>query len=322
MSTRYEITPCPVCGAVAGTQLAGPHEVRAELEQLWAFHTRRLRGDTPPRMLLDRLAFSQDPPLRIECCGSCGLLFRNPRERAEQLVQTYSSEQPADAALRSLFDGQRRSAATQARRLTRLFGRTGTGLEVGSYVGAFLAAACDQGWAFSGLDVNVHAVAFARTRGLDVCPGSIDDSAPDRQYDVVAFWNCFDQLPDPGAAAKLARERLRAGGMIVVRVPNGVFYRTWRRHLGTPLRPFARTALAHNNLLGFPYRHGFSPGSLTTLLQRSRFAIQHVVGDTLVHVADRWTRPWSSAEERLVKLVLRQLPAARAPWLEVYARAI
>jgi SAM-dependent methyltransferase len=226
MSTRYEITPCPVCGAVAGTQLAGPDEVRAELEQLWAFHTRRLRGDTPPRMLLDRVAFSQHPPLRIECCDSCGLLFRNPRERAEQLVQTYSSEMPADAVLCTLFDGQRRSAATQARRLTRLFGRTGTGLEVGSYVGAFLAAACDQGWSFSGLDVNAHAIEFARTRGLDVFSGSID-SAPDRQYDVVAFWNCFDQLPDPGAAAKLARERLHAGGMIVVRVPNGAFYRTW-----------------------------------------------------------------------------------------------
>jgi SAM-dependent methyltransferase len=322
MSTRYEITPCPVCGGNAGTQFAGPLEVRAELEQLWAFHTRRLRGDTPPSMLLDRVAFSQQPPLRVESCDSCGLLFRNPRERAEQLVETYSSEAPPDAVLRSLLDSQRASAVAQARRLTRLFGRTGTGLEIGSYVGAFLAAARDEGWSFSGMDVNAHAIAFARTQGFEARTGSIDQSPPDLQYDVVAFWNCFDQLPDPGAAANVARQRLSAGGMIVVRVPNGAFYRAWRRHLATPLRPIARSALAYSNLLGFPYRHGFSPRSLAVLLERSHFVVERAIGDSLVPVADRWTLDWSAAEERLIKLLLKRLPAPLSPWIEVYARAV
>jgi SAM-dependent methyltransferase len=321
MATRYEMAPCPACGTSDGTQLAGPDEIRSELEQLWEFHTRRLRGNTPPRMLLDRAAFSQEPPLRVERCDGCGLLFRNPRERADELLETYGEESQAEAALQSLFDSQRHSYRTQARRLTRLFGRPGTGLEVGSYVGAFLAAAAAEGWSFRGVDVNAGANAFARARGLDVSTGTIDDDGGSVACDVVAFWNCFDQLPDPAAAARAARQRLRPGGMIAVRVPNGAFYAEWRPRLGTASRAVARGLLAHSNLLGFPYRHGFSPASLARVLEAAGFEVSRIIGDALVPVADRWTRPWFAAEERLTKLLLRRLPAGRAPWIEVYARA-
>jgi SAM-dependent methyltransferase len=321
MSTRYELGPCPTCGADGGGEVSDAHGIRDELEQLWAFHTRRLRGETPPRMLLDRAAFSQEPPLRLERCSRCGLLFRNPRERADELLDTYGGEAVPDNKLRTLFEGQRRSYRAQARRLTRLFGRAGTGLEVGSYVGAFLDAARTEGWSFRGVDVNDRATAFARGLGFDVRTGTIDDDDGDAACDVVAFWNCFDQLPDPVAAANAARLRLRDGGLVAVRVPNGAFYERWRHHLQTALRPIARTVLAHNNLLGFPYRHGFSVPALGTLLHRAGFRVIHVTGDTLVPVADRWTKPWYTVEERITKLLLRRLPARGAPWIEVYGRA-
>ena len=82
--------------------------------------------------------------------------------------------------------------------------------------------------------------------------------------------------------------------------------------------------LAHSNLLGFPYRHGFTPGSLARLLEATGFAVTRTWGDALVPIADRWTRPWAALEERAVKralrLVARVAPDA-APWFEVYARA-
>ena len=84
----------------------------------------------------------------------------------------------------------------------------------------------------------------------------------------------------------------------------------------------ARLALAHNTLLTFPYRYGFTIRSLTRLLERVGFHVQHVVGDVLVPIADKWTHPWTSAEERVVKLALgvaaRRVPKW-APWIEVYA---
>jgi hypothetical protein len=84
----------------------------------------------------------------------------------------------------------------------------------------------------------------------------------------------------------------------------------------------ARLALAHNNLLTFPYRYGFTIHSLTGLLERVGFTIRRVEGDVLVPIADEWTRPWASLEERVVKLALgaaARRKARWAPWIEVYA---
>jgi hypothetical protein len=319
--TRYEIADCPCCDSSEHTVIADADDIRDELEQLWAFHTRRLRGATPPARLHDRVAFSQQPPLRIVRCDRCTLLFRNPRERADELVDTYSDEVPAPASLEALFDNQRQSYHSQARRLVRIAGPRGRGLEVGSYVGAFLAAAADVGWDFAGVDVNPAANKFAARRGLDVRSGTIDD-VTGTAWDAIAFWNCFDQLPDPRAALHAARERLPADGWVCIRVPSGAFYASWRSRLSTPMRPLARLLLAHANMLGFPYRFGFSVTSLRYLLERSGFHLEHVHGDSLVALADDFTRPWARAEEALVKAAMRRLPGTHSAWIEVYARAI
>ena len=85
--------------------------------------------------------------------------------------------------------------------------------------------------------------------------------------------------------------------------------------------------LAHNNLLTFPYRYGFTLRSLRRLLRDAGLSVVHVHGDTLVPVADEHTRTWARLEERAVKGTLRMLralrltPATASPWLEVYARA-
>jgi hypothetical protein len=212
------------------------------------------------------------------------------------------------------------------RRLERALGRRGSGLEVGSYVGAFLAAARDVGWTFEGVDVNERAAEFACAMGFRVTVGELGDIVG-RRFDTIAIWNCFDQLPDPRAAATAARALLNRGGVIAIRVPNGDAYASVRRALRTPFGGVARSVLAHNNLLGFPYRHGFTTRSLTRLLTDAGFGDIRFHGDVLVPIADRWTRRWARHEERAVKWLLRgaasgvRLRARAAPWIEAYARA-
>src|SRR5687767_8102122 len=92
----YELTRCPVCGSADSRQVAGPDDIRAEIEELWEFHGRRLRKDTPPRALTDRLAFSQHAPYRLVRCRTCTLVYRNPRERAAEITATYSKDESAD----------------------------------------------------------------------------------------------------------------------------------------------------------------------------------------------------------------------------------
>ena len=320
----YEIVPCPVCGQEGGETVADADAIRGEVEALWEFHGSRLRPDTPPAHLLDRVAFSQHPPLRVVRCTRCGLVYRNPRERDYVLQDTYAGEAPDRAVLQDLFATQCAAYAAQAARLTRVFGRAGRLLEVGSYVGGFLAAAAALGWRAEGLDVNAAASAFARAQGLRVTDGDLESYAGPGGFDVVAIWNCFDQLARPREAAHRARALVAEGGMLVVRVPNGAFYVDVRRRLHGEGAELARMLLAHNNLLSFPYRHGFTLGSLERLLGRTGFAVERVFGDTLVPIADEWTQPWAAWEERVVKRSLCEVARAdadRAPWLEVYARA-
>lgn len=322
MDTAYELATCPVCDSPDDDEVASREAVARELEELWEFHIRRLRPGTPPRFLMDRVVFSQDPPIRLSRCRECGSIYRNPRERARDLVDLYAGEALDAGVLQGLFEAQKRSYGRQARRLTRLVGRAGRALEIGSYVGAFQEAARERGWAVDGVDVNPAAVAFAREAGFRVFQGQIGDTPLEQAYDAVVIWNCFDQLPNPREVVRAARDRLRPGGHIAIRVPSGEFYQRYRRRLRGPGAPFARAALAHNNLLGFPYRTGYTAASLGRLLRDVGFDSLRVVGDTLVPIADRWTLPWARLEERLTKQLLVRLERGeRAAWLEVYARA-
>jgi SAM-dependent methyltransferase len=327
MSVSYELARCIVCGGADTRELASADDVRREVESLWAHHSKRLRPDTPPPHLMDRVAFSQRPPLRLVRCATCGLVYRNPVERPEELEEIYGDENPTREVMQALHDTQRASYVAQVRRLTSVAGKRGNGVEIGSYVGAFLSAAREDGWRFAGVDVNARANQFTRALGFEVHDGPIESLDPDRRTDVVAIWNCLDQLADPPSAIRASRRHLTAGGLLALRVPNGACYAAFRPLLDSPLSFVARGWLAQNNLLGFPYRFGFTPSSATRLVEQLGFEVVRIVGDVLVPIADEWTRPWAAIEERALKRVgqvaawLSPRDKPLAPWFELYARA-
>ena len=328
MTVAYELVRCIVCGGADSDEVISAEDAKEEIELLWEYHSKRLQPDVPAEHLMDRVAFSQRTPLRLVRCRECGLVYRNPMERATELDEIYEKDGPERAVLQALLETQRPAYDAQAARLTEFFGRRGSGIEVGSYVGAFLAAARDRGWRFEGVDVNEGASRFARAQGLTVTVGTIDDVPATRRFDAVAVWNCLDQLPDPRHVIRRARAMLSPGGVVAIRVPNGEAYARWREAADHGrAAPLARAVLAHNNLLTFPYRYGFTLRSLRRLLRDTGLSVTRVYGDTLVPVADEHTRRWARMEERAVKGVLRALrslrltPATASPWLEVYARA-
>lgn len=320
--TSYEFTECPICGSSDSVEIADRDAIRRERELLWEFHGSRLRDGVPTARLMDRVTFSQEPPLRLARCVRCDHIYRNPRERGEALSADYNDDDLDERVLHTLFETQRAAYAAQALRLTGAAGGKGHGIEVGSYAGGFLAAARDEGWTFDGVDIGARAAAFASRKGFNVTVGEITGVDASHQYDAVAIWNTFEQLYDSRAAVAAARRLLRDNGTFVVRVPNGGFYERWRRRLDGPMSALARRLLIHNNLLTFPYRQGFGARSLTRLLKQNEFEIVRVFGDTLVPIADQWTTVFGAAEERVIKRVERLVQHGwHAPWVEVYARA-
>jgi SAM-dependent methyltransferase len=321
----YEPSRCIICDHAQAHVIAEHDDIRAEVEALWAYHERRLRPETPPQRLTDRVAFSEHAPFRLVRCRECGLVYRNPVERARELTEIYARETPPGDVLRTLHETQTPAMRAPARTLRRLLGHGGSGLEVGSYVGAFLAAARREGLQFEGLDINADVNAFARTLGFTVHDGELGSFAGNRTFDAVAIWNTFDQLADPRAVVNTAGKLLRPRGILAVRVPNGEFYAALRRRLanGGPLdRAVARAALVQNNLLTFPYRYGFTRLALTRLLRSQGFRVERIRGDVLVRTADEWTRRWARVEETLIKRAMKVASHAGerwAPWLQVFA---
>lgn len=328
-SPSYEIARCVVCGHADSVLIADSDDIRREVEWLWEYHEKRLKPEIPTPRLLDRVAFSEPPPFRLVRCTECGLLYRNPVERAHELTEMYARNTAEPDVLRALHDTQLPALRAQARELHRVLGRGGSGLEVGSYVGAFLAAAREEELQVEGLDINADVNAFTRSLGFTVHDGDLTTFAPDRTFDAVAIWNTFDQLADPRGAVHAARALLRPGGVLAVRVPNGAFYTALRPALadGDGVRRAAAVALlAQNNLLTFPYRWGFSPNALTKLLEQSGLSVSRVRGDVLVPTADEWTRAWARVEEAVIKRLITSALALgedeRAPWFEVYANRL
>jgi SAM-dependent methyltransferase len=312
----YEPGRCAVCGHADAVPVAEQEDLQAEVEWLWAYHQRRLQPDTPIDRLMDRVAFSEYPPLRLVRCRECGLVYRNPVERLHELEEIYARHTPAPDVLRSLHDTQLPAVRQQARRLRRLLGRAGTGIEVGSYVGAFLASAREVGLQIEGVDVNRDVNEFTRSLGFTVHDGDLASMPTDRRYDCVAIWNTFDQLADPRGVVNATRALLRPGGLLAIRVPNGGFYARLRK------RPSKWPLLAQNNLLSFPYRWGFTPKSLIHLLRDHDFRIRSFRADVLVPIADEWTQAWAAEEERVMKRSMRaaaRVDRSFAPWFEVYA---
>lgn len=321
----YEFAHCIVCGHADAEVVADRDDLRAEVEALWGFHEKRLRAGTPIERLRDRVAFSEHAPLRLVCCNECGLIYRNPVERSREVTESYAREAPSADTLRSLHRTQLPALRRQAQSLRRYLGRRGSVLEVGSYVGGFLAAARELGLSAEGIDINGTTNAFTRSMGFVVHDGELSDLNGDRTFDAIAIWNTFDQLADPRRVLSAAGRMLRTNGLFVVRIPNGGFYRALRRlgARGRMTRAATRVLLAQNNLLTFPYRWGFTDESLRRLLDDSGFDVVSAHGDVLVPTADEWTRRWARWEEVGTKALLSLVARTslhRAPWLEVYAR--
>ena len=320
--TTYELSKCPICDSSDGIEIADREAIQTEAERVWSFHARRFRHPVPPKYLTDRVVFSQSPPLRLMRCATCTHVYRSPRESPETVRRTYAETALSESVYESLFENQRLAYRAQVRRIRSFAGRINRGLEVGSYMGGFLAAARDAGMSFTGIDVNRTAAEFGDRQRLHISTCSLEEVPISESYDAVAIWNTFEQLPDVRSAAHVAHRLLKKGGVLAVRVPNGEFYVRWRRRLNGVLAPWAERMLVHNNLLGFPYREGFTPRSLRRLLDDTGFAIGRVHGDTLVPVADRWTSASGAFDERLTKKIQRITQHSwRAPWVEVYATA-
>jgi SAM-dependent methyltransferase len=115
-------------------------------------------------------------------------------------------------------------------------------LDIGCDVGSLLAAAAESfGIIPIGLDVAERAVQAARSRGLQVFHGTIEQAPVDfSSFKIATAVDIVEHATDPANFLRSVRERMAAGGILYVQTPNceSVIYKLgWQICRATNGRP-------------------------------------------------------------------------------------
>ncbi len=339
--------PCAVCGARRSETVSTRQELRRQDAEFRLFRARRFSAARETRTAGAAGLVARPPKISptegvtaIERCLECGLLFRCPPPSSGRMPDLDSFMSDSEARLLETYHRQQEWAERKVLLLARWlwkFGRVRPSvLDVGSFVGGFVAVAKMCGWDVLGVEPAPRAARFCRERGLPVQRGWVTcvDSPPAR-YDAVTIWDAFHRLPDPHPTLDAVRRLVRPGGVLVVRVPNGECFRWLASRKGKNgwlPTSVCTSVLAWNNLLGFPYRYGYSRPTLDTLV--AKYGFRHLCSypDILMPSAGFQTNPRGAREQRLsnglcrvagrFELAIGSDRLYTAPWVDYYYRVV
>ena len=130
--------------------------------------------------------------------------------------------------------------------------------EFGCGTGSYLLRMAGKGWKVEGLEFSSRAAGIARSLGLNVRTGSLEDAPdPPAPYDLAVGWMVLEHLHDPLLGLSKLRRWVRPGGWLVFSVPNAG---------SLEFRLFGEAWYA----LHLPnHLYHFSPGTVSLLLERS-----------------------------------------------------
>ena len=154
---------------------------------------------------------------QIVRCNECGHVYANPTWEAADLLDAYTHVQ--DETYVTERAGRLLTFRHHLQRLEQLTGAAQgrSLLDVGAYIGVFVAVARSGGWNAWGIEPSQWAASVAQQEHLPVLLGTIDAPALSHCYfDVVTLWDVIEHLDDPRGELLKAYHRLKPGGWIAV----------------------------------------------------------------------------------------------------------
>lgn len=154
---------------------------------------------------------------QIVQCNICDHIYTNPVLDGDELVQLYAAVEDETYVEERI--GRRLTFTKHLKALEKVTG-AGHGkkiLDVGAYIGVFVEVARDHGWDAVGVEPSDWAVEFANKQGLSVLHGTLTHpDLAENSFDVVTMWDVIEHLADPLGELRLARAKLKKGGVIAV----------------------------------------------------------------------------------------------------------
>jgi SAM-dependent methyltransferase len=214
---------------------------------------------------------------QVQCTG-CGLAFLDPMYEERELEAFY----PKDYYAFTDHFSDSMPAHSLKGKISRLFGppghktrdpkfeRPGRMLDIGCGAGRFIFQMKEQGWDVKGVEPNVNAAGFGRSKkNLDIFPGSLlDANFPARAFDYVRLNHSFEHMEHPNQILDEIYRILADNGKLMIGVPNRdsliarLFGRFWY-HLAPPVHTFS-----------------YSVKTLSQMLAKHNFNVEKVVFNT------------------------------------------
>jgi len=240
-------------------------------------------------------------------CKNCGLVFVNPRQRAQEQNaevknETHSQRYFPSKTIFDLPELRRNMIEPVVQVLPPLSrnGRRRRWLDVGCAVGNLLIEAERAGYEPHGLELNRAMVEWAAANrpGLDIRQGLIQDLVPGDPYDVVSADNVLEHIHSPDLFLREILKHMNEESVLIVRVPNlNNFARAWLQLSRKLATSFIIDPDAHPC--------NYSRRSLEALLNRCGLRTQRVMEHLMIsyplkHILHRWTQDRGDSVRELV----------------------
>lgn len=324
---------CPVCLGASFSVLMSAANLMREAQIRERFIAQRVTKPLSRGERKDLTDFFHNERADLLECASCGLLLRSECE--EPPAGSYSEDAYDAGAIDPIYPKYVRAFAAKEQPYRALLPAGAQVVELGSHYGAFLEVAANWGWSAIGVDIGEDSSRYARSHGFDVRSCELAECGFENgSLDGLFIWNCFDQIEGPRPVIEEARRLLKAGGLLTVRTPNGLFYRRCEAllrdsTLPAAARQFLIEAMAYNNLLAFPYHYGYNAAALVRLIEPFGFRCEGTLNSELLTLPLPEDPDWVREEERTIQegidllahSVLRDREGELAgPWIELWFR--
>tara|TARA_B100000886_G_C20419850_1_gene491017 strand:+ start:1983 stop:2963 length:981 start_codon:yes stop_codon:yes gene_type:complete len=160
----------------------------------------------------------------LQICNSCGMQYVNPRPNEKSILNYFEKSE-------SVKDYSKMVELTKKARKQKIINSLSTEisnivnskenlqvLEIGCGVGLLLEELVEKNpnWTISGLEQNKYTADFAKSKGLNVINGNIENLPSQNKFDLVYMWAVYDHFSDPLNISKKLFELLNKDGYLII----------------------------------------------------------------------------------------------------------